>query len=135
MSVGQFALQSAVYSALKNDNNLTSTQGAGVFDEVVEGSSYPFVQIGEDTSLDYSTKDVTGGEYTINIHVWSQYTGSKECKNLMDRIHDLLHDSSLSVTGFNLVNFRFEFSDILRDPDGITRHGVMRFRAVILGTS
>ena len=120
---------------MKNDNNLTSTQGAGVFDEVVEGSSYPFVQIGEDTALDYSTKDVTGGEYTINIHVWSQYTGSKECKNLMDRIHDLLHDSTLSVTGFNLVNFRFEFSDILRDPDGITRHGVMRFRAVILGTS
>ena len=56
-------------------------------------------------------------------------------KNIMDRIHDLLHDSNLSVTGFNLVNLRFEFSDILRDPDGITRHGVMRFRAIILGTS
>ena len=135
MSIGQFALQSAIYSALNGDSNLTTTQGAGVYDEVIEGSSFPFIQIGEDTALDYGTKTDDGGQYTINIHVWSQYTGSKECKNLMDRIHDLLHDSTLSVTGFNLVNFRFEFSDILRDPDGITRHGVMRFRAIILGTS
>ena len=134
MSIGQFALQSAIYSALNGDSNLTTTQGAGVYDEVIEGSSFPFIQIGEDTALDYGTKTDDGGQYTINIHVWSQYTGSKECKNLMDRIHDLLHDSTLSVTGFNLVNFRFEFSDILRDPDGITRHGVMRFRAIILGT-
>ena len=51
----------------------------------------------------------------------------------MDRIHDLLHNHSLSVTGFNLINLRFEFSDILRDPDGVTRHGIMRFRAVMLG--
>jgi hypothetical protein len=135
MSVGQFALQSTIYSALNNDNTLTSTLGAGVFDEVTEGTTYPFVAIGEDTATDFGTKTEDGGQFTINIHVWSQYTGSKETKNIMDRIHDLLHDSNLSVTGFNLVNLRFEFSDILRDPDGITRHGVMRFRAIILGTS
>ena len=51
----------------------------------------------------------------------------------MDRVHTLLHDSSLSVTGSNFINMRFEFSDIIRDPDGITRHGVMRFRAIMLG--
>ena len=135
MSVGQFALQSTIYSALNNDNTLTSTLGVGVFDEVTEGTTYPFVAIGEDTVTDFGTKTEDGGQFTINIHVWSQYTGSKETKNIMDRIHDLLHDSSLSVTGFNLVNLRFEFSDILRDPDGVTRHGVMRFRAIILGTS
>ena len=135
MSVGQFALQSTIYSTLNNDNTLTSTLGAGVFDEVTEGTTYPFVAIGEDTVTDFGTKTEDGGQFTINIHVWSQYTGSKETKNIMDRIHDLLHDSNLSVTGFNLVNLRIEFSDILRDPDGITRHGVMRFRAIILGTS
>ena len=135
MSIGQFALQTTLYSTLNNDSNLTTTLGAGVYDEVVETASYPFVQIGEETAIDYGTKDVDGGEFTINIHVWSQYAGAKETKNIMDRIHTLLHDSSLSVTGFNLINFRFEFSDIIRDPDGTTRHGVMRFRAIILGTS
>ena len=134
MSIGQFALQTTIYSTLSNDNTLTNTLGAGVFDEVVENASYPFVALGEETAIDYSTKDLDGGEFTINIHVWSQYKGSKQTKEIMDRIHDLLHDSSLSVSGFNLANLRFEFSDILRDPDGITRHGVMRFRAIILGS-
>ena len=134
MSIGQFALQTTVYSTLSNDNTLTNTLGAGVFDEVVENASYPFVALGEETAIDYSTKDLDGGEFTINIHVWSQYKGSKQTKEIMDRIHDLLHDSSLSVSGFNLINLRFEFSDILRDPDGVTRHGVMRFRAIILGS-
>ena len=134
MSIGQFALQTTIYSTLSGDNTLTNTLGAGVFDEVVENASYPFVALGEETAIDYSTKDLDGGEFTINIHVWSQYKGSKQTKEIMDRIHDLLHDSSLSVSGFNLANLRFEFSDILRDPDGITRHGVMRFRAIILGS-
>ena len=134
MSIGQFALQTTIYSTLSGDNTLTNTLGAGVFDEVLENATYPFVSLGEETAIDYSTKDLNGGEYTINIHVWSQYKGSKQTKEIMDRIHDLLHDSSLSVSGFNLANLRFEFSDILRDPDGITRHGVMRFRAIILGS-
>jgi len=134
MSIGQFALQTTIYSTLSGDNTLTNTLGAGVFDEVLENATYPFVSLGEETAIDYSTKDLNGGEYTINIHVWSQYKGSKQTKEIMDRVHDLLHDSSLSVSGFNLVNLRFEFSDILRDPDGVTRHGVMRFRAIILGS-
>ena len=135
MSIGQFALQTTIYSTLANDNTLTSTLGVGVYDEVLEGASYPFVSLGEETSVDYSTKDTDGGETTINIHIWSQYKGAKETKQIMDRIHDLLHDSNLSVTGFNLINLRYEFSDIMRDPDGVTRHGVMRFRAIILGTN
>ena len=109
--------------------------GAGVFDEVPEGTATPYVTLGYGTAIDYGTKDTDGGSYTVTFHVWSEYRGSKECKQIMDRIHTLLHNHSLSVTGFNLINLRFEFSEILRDPDGITRHGVMRFRAVILGTS
>ena len=135
MSIGQFALQTTIYSTLSSDNTLTSTLGSGVYDEVVEGATYPFVSLGEETAIDYGTKNENGGETTINIHIWSQYKGAKETKQIMDRIHDLLHDSNLTVTGFNLVNLRFEYSDILRDPDGVTRHGVMRFRAIILGTN
>ena len=134
MTIKQFALQEALYARLNNDSTLTSTYGAAVYDEVPEGSGFPYVAIGESTALDYSTNDVTGSENTLVFHVWSQYRGAKETKNIMDRLHDLLHDYSLSVTGANLINLRYEFSDLVRDPDGITRHGVMRFRAILLGS-
>ena len=133
MSINQFALQTAVFSKLSTDSNLTSVLKAKVFDDIPENTDYPYVQLGEDTAIDYSTKDQTGSEVSVNIDVWSRYRGSLEAKNIMDRVHTLLHDSSLSVTGSNFINMRFEFSDIIRDPDGITRHGVMRFRAIMLG--
>ena len=135
MTIGQFNLQTIIYSTLSGDSNLTSTLGAGVYDDVPEGSSFPYVVLGEETAMDYGTNDVDGSENTLTIHVWSQYKGSKEAQNILDRIHTLLHDSSLSVSGFNLINLRFEFSDILRDPDGVTRHGVSRYRAIMLGTA
>ena len=133
MSVGQFALQSSIYTAL-NVSAITTTLACGVYDEVVEGNSYPFITLGEETAIDYSTNNLVGAETTINIHIWSRYKGSKQTKQIMDKVHDLLHDVSLTVSGVNLINLRFEFSDIMRDPDGITRHGVMRFRAITLGT-
>ena len=133
MTIGSFALQSSIYSALNNDSNLTGTLGATIFDDVPENSAYPYIVLGEDTANEYDTKDVKGSTSSLTIHVWSEYKGSKETKQIMDRVHDLLHDSNLSVSGYNLINLRFEFSDIMRDPDGITRHGVMRFRAVLLG--
>jgi hypothetical protein len=133
VSIGSFALQSSVYSTLSNDNTLSSTYGASVFDDVPEDTSYPYITLGEDNITEFGTKDLDGTTNTLTIHIWSEYKGSKETKQIMDRVHDLLHDSSLSVSGFNLINMRFEFSDIMRDPDGITRHGVMRFRAVLIG--
>ena len=135
MSLGNFALQTAIYSTLNGDSNLTSTLGASVYDDVPQGSSFPYVQIGSDTINEYGTKDLDGSDTSLTFHIWSQYKGSMQTKNIMDRIHTLLHDSNISVIGFNLINLRFEFGDILRDPDGVTRHGIIRFRAITLGTS
>ena len=134
MSIGQFPLQQAIYSAL-NVDAITSDLSCAVLDDVPSNQAYPFIRLGEDTAIDYDTKTLQGGEFTIELHIWSQYKGSKECKQIMDKVHDLLHDSSLSVAGFNLINLRFEFSDIMIDPDGVTRHGIMRFRSIILGTN
>lgn len=132
MSMGLFALQSAIYSRLNSDGNLTTTLGASIFDDVPENPTYPFVGIGQDTSVDFSTKDANGSENTITLDIFSRYLGSKETKDIMDRVHTLLHDAAITVSGQNLINIRFEFGDILREPDGLTRHGVMRFRAIML---
>ena len=56
---------------------------------------------------------------------------NRDIKEIMKQIHDLLHDSSLTVSGASMVNMRQEFHTAITEADGITRHGVMRFRAVV----
>ena len=102
-----------------------------VFDDVPEGTAYPYVIIGEETATNFGTKDKDANEHTLTIHVWSQYRGRKEIKEIMSEIYTSLHNSDITLSGASLVNIRHEFEQTLLEADGITRHGVMRFRVVI----
>ena len=130
MSDHSLALQKTVFDTLDGDSTLQSLV-TDVFDFVPENTAFPYVKIGEETATDNGTKTLQGNEHTLVIHTFSRYRGSKETKEIMSRIYALLHESSLSVTGASLVNLRFEFSDVIKENDGLTTHGLQRFRAVV----
>jgi len=133
MSIHSFELQKSVFGVL-NSANITDAAGSaitGVFDDVPEGTAYPYIVVGEESSNNISTKSLDMHEHTLTIHTWSQYRGLKEIKVIMKQIYDNLNDVSLSVSGGQAVNMKQEFLTTLVDPDGITRHGIMRFRAVV----
>ena len=128
-------VQKAIFSTLSADSSLDSLVGNNkILDDVPQGTNYPYVQIGEETSIDAGLKDKEAQEYTLTIHIWSRYRGNKETKEIAERIYTLLHNGAISVTGASLANIRNEFFTILIDDDGITRHGVMRFRAIVFDT-
>ena len=131
MAMHSAALQKAVFTALSNDSSL-SALSAEVYDDVIEGASLPYVVVGEETATNIGTKTVDALEHTLTIHAWSQYRGRKEVKDIMAAIYDALHNVSLSLeTDSTLVNIRQEFAQTIVENDGITRHGIMRFRAVV----
>mgnify|MGYP001384891170 FL=1 len=132
MSLHSTALQTAIYTLLSGDSTLDGLVGNNrIYDEVPQNSAYPYVVIGEETTIDASTKDKDAQEFTQTIHIWSRYRGSKQTKEIAQRIYTLLHNVAISVSGASFVNSRNEFFTILLDDDGLTRHGVMRFRVVI----
>ena len=136
MGLHSFNLQKAIFSKL-NNANITDEAGnaiTGVFDDVPEGTAYPYITIGDDTATNISAKGLDMHEHTLNIHIWSQYRGRRDIKVIMKQVHDILHDSSLTVSGGSMVNMRQEFQTTLLEGDGITRHGVIRFRAVVSDT-
>ena len=130
MALHAFALQEALYSRLNGDGTLGSLV-TGVYDAVPEDTVLPAVVIGTRTTTDDGTNTLDARDYVFNIDVWSAYSGMKEIKNIMKQVYALLHESSLTVSGASLVNLRFEFSDIINENDGLTTHGLQRFRAVI----
>ncbi len=127
------ALQQTVFNALDQSSTLQNLV-TDVYDFVPESTAFPYVKIGEDTMVDNGTKDKKGSDFTIEVHTFSRYRGSVEIKNIMSVVYDILHESSLSVSGASLVNMRFEFSDTIKENDGLTTHGVQRFRAFVLSS-
>ena len=127
------ALQQTVFNALDQSSTLQNLV-TDVYDFVPESTAFPYVKIGEQTMVDDGTKDKKGSDFTIEVHTFSRYRGSVEIKNIMSVVYDILHESSLSVSGASLVNMRFEFSDTIKENDGLTTHGVQRFRAFVLSS-
>ena len=130
MSDHSLELQKSIFNVLDGDSTLQNLV-TDVYDFVPENTVFPYVKVGEETSIDNGTKTLQGNEHTLVIHTFSRYRGSKEVKEIMSRIYALLHESSLSVSGASLVNLRFEFSDVIKENDGFTSHGLQRFRAVV----
>jgi hypothetical protein len=131
MALHSWNLQKAIYSTL--NGSVTGINGASVsvYDDIPENTSYPYVVIGEETTANNGSKTLDGVEHTLTIHAWSQYRGRREIKEIMESVYSLLHNGAISVSGASLVNIRQEFSTTLAENDGITRHGVMRFRVVV----
>jgi len=131
----QWPLQQALFAALSADATLQGMLGspARVFDHVPQDSAFPYVVIGEATSGPFDGKTENGMEQTLTIHAWSRYRGLKEVKQIMAAVTASLDDQALAISGHTLVLLRFELAATFLDPDGMTRHGVQRFRALTQG--
>lgn len=124
--------QQIIFAAL--NGNLTGCQ---VFDtapflpEAAPANAFPYVVIGDDTQAPWDTDDTLGADMTITLHFWSRAAGMKQVKALMDEAYGLLNRGSWSLSGVRVVDCLHEFSDVMTDPDGKTRHGVQRYRLTL----
>lgn len=132
MSIGGWNLQKAVYAKLSADAALIALLGdpPRIHDDVPAGTILPYVQIGDSTEADWSTASDLGSEHQLTIHAWSRSGGRMEARAILSAIHGALHDAPLAVENNRLVNLRFVLSQVLRETDGETYHGIARYRAV-----
>ncbi len=118
------SLQKAVYDRLKA--KLTTP----VYDNVPDNAKIPYITIGETTALNWSTKIEAGQEITHTLHIFSQYPGMKEILELTDQVIQALTHAPLDLKsdGFQSIVHSLDMNETFRDPDAVTRHGVLRFR-------
>lgn len=120
-------LQVAVRSRLIADAALMA-KISGVYDDVPNDQAFPYVTVGDVTSAPNRTFDAFGEECTITLHIWSKYKGFKEAAEILDHLNRILADTVLSVPGWEVQGCYYEFSETIRDPDGVTRHIPVRYR-------
>jgi hypothetical protein len=130
MTHPSLALQKAVFAALVADAEVAATIGDRIHDAPPRNVAFPYATFGDARIGDWSTGTEEGVEHRLILHVWSRERGKAECWAILEAIRAALQDAALDLDGHALVNLRFEAADVGQDRDGITWHGVARFRAV-----
>ena len=128
----------ATIAALKADATLTGLLSSyagspSVFTHVPQdlGEAYPWVSIFGIESNQFDNDVTLGFDSTMTVHSWSNQRDMAEINNIKTAIYNVLHNNDLTYTGYSNVEFCQEFETTLRDPDGITLHGVQRFKIIM----
>lgn len=127
MSTAADTLQAALYARLT-----AALAPVPVFDGAPAGQPYPYVTIGDVSASAGLLVDVEAEEHLVTAHVWSDQGGYAETNTLLAAIKTALHDRPLTVAGFEPVRPVYRSSTVFTQPDGVIRHGVIQFRALIV---
>ena len=117
-------LHLAQITRIQNDTAYT------VYDEAPQDAAYPYITMGEISAIDWSDKSTPGQEVHSTLHIWSRYNGRKEADEMGDAVLQALTRDKLTVVNFNALGY-FESWEVIVDIDGITRHGILKFKYLI----
>lgn len=132
MADPSFALQAAIIAALAADAGVTAlVPVARIYDEPPQNQTFPYIYLGEAQVLPEKYDQVDGSEPHLTIHAYSRRPGFGEVKRVTAAIVAAIDDQPPDVTGFAVIEFLLEQINYLHDPDGVTRHAAIVFRAVI----
>lgn len=123
------ALQGAVNRRLRA---AVAGIGARVFDDVPQDAAFPYVELGEFQTVDDGAQCHDGFELFATLHVWSRRPGQVECKTIGGAVHGALHGAALDLgSDWQFLEIAHQDTRYLKDPDGVTTHGVLTFRALV----
>lgn len=118
-------LQQALYDAL------TDALDVPVFDDVPQHQAMPYVAIGDDSIDADDTDDSRGGIAFVDFHIWSDYAGRKESKDIADAMYQALHQKNLSVYGYSVAVALWDSSDGADEGDGSVREVIETYKVIL----
>lgn len=126
-------VQSGVFTLLTQTSALTAllADGAGsILDHVPAGTAFPYVVLGETHCLPMDSQCFSGNEVTLTLHIYSRGAGMQETRGIMAAVYDALHNADFVVPNQVLVLCQSIESATGLEDDGLTRHGLQRFRII-----
>lgn len=132
MSDSYYVLMKAIIALLRDDASIGALIGDRIYTKIPQKETFPYAYV-QINSGDFSGKDFTGMEHTVEIKVFSRKDSPKECAqvrsalyNALNRIEDTLTLDTGHVASVNFIN-----SLLLKEDDGVTWQGVIQFDIVI----
>lgn len=123
-------LQRATIAELKADAAVAALVGDRIYDELPPNPVFPYISIGPDQTLPQRFDCLDGSEITLQFDGWSRQPGYIEAKRISEAVRRCLDGAPLELIGYRLIDLYLASSQTLRDPDGLTSHAVITFRAL-----
>lgn len=124
------ALQRAIVTRLKADDDVKALVDLKIYDDVPPAAQMPYVSFGSSQKISQDAECIIGDECFQQVDVWTREPGSATNKAIAGIIKAALHQVTTTQDGLT-----FEINHVTtihsRDPDGVTSHGVLSFRAEI----
>lgn len=128
------ALQGAINNLLRAA--VTGVAGR-VYDRVPPKAVMPYVEFGEFQSVDDGAQCHAGYEVFVPLHVWSRPgdgsdPGQATGKTVASDVHSALDQAELPLgEAWQFLEIAWQDTRYLKDPDGVTSHAVLTFRALV----
>lgn len=122
-----YDIQQSIVAALKGSTDLSAIVGVQVFDRIDPAKKPPYVNVSGASFVPELGESTDAGQSYIEVHGWSEKPGFSEVYKIGAAVISALHDAELVVGGRPVQSILLETARYLRDPDGVTSHGVFSF--------
>lgn len=102
-----------------------------VFDRVAPAPAFPYASLGGWQVIQDDADCIAGFEIYFDVHVWSRLPGRVEAAGIASVVAGVLHRAEADLPDYGLVVMTHRDTRYLDDPDGLTTHAVVTFRALI----
>lgn len=130
-SLALLELQHGIYAKLAGDGVLMGLV-SGVFDAPPQQAAFPYVVIGDGKQETLPADSVQVTECQLILHVWTDAGGRKSALTILNRLYALLHQGTLSLTGYQLVLLRGLDATTELAEDGRNTHGMLSMLATVV---
>lgn len=134
------SLNDALVAAFTGDTPLTALIDDRVFDTRAPAKTpFPYITLGDVSELAADTFGGDGSDVPWTIHLWTRdgtTTGKRQLFEIWGHVRRIL-SGTLAIAGRALTFGDASLVTTLEDPDDpdrLTMHGVVRFRAITEGT-
>lgn len=128
-------LHAAIVPRLKGA--LAALVGDRVYDHVPRDTggaltaAFPFVNVADFQEITDDADCISGAEIVVTIEAWSRAVGFPEVHRIASAVKAALHNADIELDDAALVALEHGTTRTLRDPDGLTSHAILEFRALV----
>jgi hypothetical protein len=128
------AMQKGLRAALAANAGVSAIVSSRIYDEPPQNVVFPYLRMVDIDPTAFDTDTTEGAEISISVEAYSRSaSGRVEAAQMAEAVRAALHrqETSVTVTGFTLVELIFQTFNVTRDADGRGYTAVIVFQATL----